>query len=228
MTVRRSLAAGFAGLLLLAGCSSSSDSEPDAAGSAPPSCATTTAAAPTGLAGGGGECLPAPTSGTASGAPATSRSTSRPATPPATSTPPPAPQEVEGDCPYLTRQEASNLEGNMVGRVTIVTTDPVGCNFYFAYGDGHMVLQISTQRFADPIDAYNAMVRLAQANTNADPFELADGAVLFQTGFYDVDAAQDWAAAFVKGGLLVVVNTDQKSPSYNARAIAETIAPLIA
>ena len=210
-TLRLALAAGALAALALAGCSSSSGDQPAASGD-PAACTP----AQTGGLAGGGECVPT--------APATGATTPT-STDPATSAAPLEPQEVEGDCPYLTRQEASNLEGNMVGRVTVVTTDPPGCNFYFAYGDGHRTLQISTQRFTDPIDAYNAMVVAAQAGANADPFPLGDGGVLFQVAFYDPDP-EDWAAAFVKGGLLVVVNTTA-ADSYNARVIAETIFPLI-
>lgn len=215
--VRRKLAALACALVALAGCSSSSSADRSDA-PVPLPCVSTEATG--GLAGGGGECI-ASASETVTVPPTASP------TEPATSTPPPGPQEVEGDCPYLSKQEATNLEGNMVGRVTVVTTDPPGCNFYFAYGDGHMTLKISTQRFADPIDAYNAMVLASQAGTNADPFELGDGAVLYQVGFYDLDAAEDWAAAFVKGGLLVIINTDQKFPSFNARLVAEAVFPVI-
>lgn len=230
MTVRRKLAAAVA-MLALAGCSSSSSGAAD-----PPvsqGCPSTAPAETGGLAGAGGECIPA-TSAAATTAPpvSTAPPTSTPLiSTPRTSAPPmstPAPQEVDGDCPYLSRQDATNIEGNMVGRVTVVTTNPPGCNFYFAYGDGHMVLKISAQRFADPISANNAMVLAAQAGNNADPVAgIGDAAVLYQVGFYDLDAAQDWACAFIKGGLLVIVNTDQKFPSFNARAVAEAVAPLI-
>lgn len=217
------LAAAVLAVLTLAGCSSSSGStasDPTAS----PSCLSTGPAVTGGLAGGGGECIPTSVANT------TTVPTSAPPTsaPPSTSTAPAAPQEVEGVCPYLSAADASDIEGNKVGRVTVVSTDPPGCNFYFAYGDGHMVLKISTQRFTDPIDANNAMVRAAQAGSNADPVAgIGDAAVLYQVGFYDLDAAQDWACAFIKGGLLVIVNTDQKSPSFNARAVAEAVAPLI-
>jgi hypothetical protein len=197
-------------LLAVASCTSGGAAAPsDPTGA----CSSTTESG--GLAGGGGECV----------------ADSAAAAPPPSTTPPPstpgAPSEVEGDCPYLSRDDASDFEGNKVGRTTVVTTTPPGCNFYFAYGDGHMTLQISTQTFPDPIDAYNAMVTTANAAASADPVAgIADGAVLYQVGFYDLDADQDWACAFVKGTVLVVVNTSQKSPSYNARHIAETIAPL--
>lgn len=224
VTLRRKLAAAAVAVLALAGCSSSSQgdaSDPPVSGS----CISTSPAETGGLAGDGGECIPATSAAgtTPPSAPSTPSTTE-----PATSTPPPGPQEVDGDCPYLSKQDATNLEGNMVGRVTVVTTDPPGCNFYFAYGDGHKTLQISTQRFTDPIDANNAMVLAAQGGTNADPIAgIGDAAVLYQVGFYDLDAAQDWACAFIKGSLLVIVNTDQKFPSFNARAVAEEIAPLI-
>jgi hypothetical protein len=232
VTLRWKAAGAALGLLLVAGCGSSSDDDsPDQSVNLTGACLQTPASQTGGLAGGDVECIPQPTdpAGTAPSAQASGQSSGGASTTePLATAAPLGPQEVEGECPYLTRQQASELEGNMVGRVTVVTTDPPGCNFYFAYGDGHMVLQISTQRFTDPIDAYNAMVTTANAGSNADPVEgIGDGAVLYQTGFYDLAAAQDWACAFVKGGLLVIVNTDQKSPSFNARAVAEAVAPLI-
>lgn len=210
---------------MLAGCTSSSADKAQPGGDVA-TCVPSSPAQTGGLAGGGGECLALPSASATE--PTESTEPTKPTVAASSSAPPAGPQEVEGECPYLTRKEASDLEGSLVGRVTVVTADPPGCNFYFAYGDGHMLLRISAQRFADPIDAYNAMVTAANAGSNADPVdEIGDDAVLYQVGFYDVDAAQDWACAFVKGGLLVTVNTDQKSPSFNARNIAETIAPRI-
>jgi hypothetical protein len=143
-----------------------------------------------------------------------------------TSTPTLAASETDGTCPYISTQAAADMEGNRIGRTTIVSTTPVGCNFYFAYNLAQMVLQISTQTFTDPIDANNAMVGLAEAGGNATSVSgIADGAALFQTTFAPTDGDQDWACAFVKGTLLVLVKTNQISPSYNAKAIATAIAP---
>jgi hypothetical protein len=74
--------------------------------------------------------------------------------------------EADGDCPYLTKKEASDTEGNIVGRTTTVSTVPVGCNFFLGNSDGHMTLKISTQTFRTPVEAYNAMVAAGGANPN--------------------------------------------------------------
>jgi hypothetical protein len=51
--------------------------------------------------------------------------------------------------------------------------------------------------------------------------------VLYQTDFYAPDKGQDWACAFAKGTVMVVINTSQKSPSLNARLVAQAVAPKI-
>lgn len=136
--------------------------------------------------------------------------------------------ETAGSCPYLDAVTASDLEGNKVGRVTVVSTDPVGCNFYFAYGDGHMTLQISTQRYATATDAYNAMVATGDAGAQVEGIPgLVPGvdAVLYRTSFYPPDKGRDWACSFATGPVMVTVKTDQTDISFNARNIAATIAP---
>lgn len=145
-----------------------------------------------------------------------------------TATPTLVATEADGDCPYLSAQEAEDLEGNRVGRTTVLSSTPPGCRFYFAYDLSHMTLEITTQQFPDPIDANNAMVTTATAGKNASAVQgIGDGAVLYQTTFYPPDGDDDWACAFIKGSLLVVVKTDQVSPSFNARRVAETVAPRV-
>jgi hypothetical protein len=108
----------------------------------------------------------------------------------------------------------------------VVSTEPVGCNFYFAFGDSHMTLRISTQTLADDIDAYNAMVT-AGGTAAIGIHDLIPGvdAVLYRTAFYERDGDQDWACAFAKGKVLITVNTDQTTPSLNARLVCQAIAP---
>jgi hypothetical protein len=197
---------------VLAGCRTAKG----AAGPSPAeSCAST---APGGLAGGAGECATSPVAST-SLAPA-------PPPSPTTSAAPNVPTETQGDCPYLNAQQAEDFEGNHVGRVTVVSTNPVGCNFYFAYGDGHMTLKISTQTFTKDVEAYNAMVAAGGAAATGVPGLIAGvDAVLYQTAFYARDGDHDWACSFAKGKVLVTVNTDQTTPSLNARLVAQAIAP---
>jgi hypothetical protein len=142
-------------------------------------------------------------------------------------TPPLSANETEADCPWIDSKTAEDLEGNKVGKTTVLPTDPAGCRFYFAYNLSQMVMQITTQVFADPTDAFNAMVTTAQAGTNAAAVDGidGDGAVLYQTSFYPGDGPNDWACAFTKGRLLVIVHTNQTTPSTSARNVATAIAP---
>jgi hypothetical protein len=145
-----------------------------------------------------------------------------------TATPTLSPDETEADCPYIDNTTAADLEGNRIGKTTVLNTTPPGCRFYFAYDLSHMTLQITTQVFDDPIDANNAMVTAAEAGSNAASVTgIGDGAALYQTSFYPPDGPNDWACTFIKGNVMVTVNTDQTTPSTNARNLAEAIAPNI-
>ncbi|MEP6851796.1 MAG: hypothetical protein ABJA87_03960 [bacterium] len=135
-------------------------------------------------------------------------------------------REIDRACPYVSNEEVALTEGNRVGRSTVVTTAPVGCRFYFAFGDGHMTAQIAVRTYATATLAYNAMVRTGGRKAIGDP-SLADGAVLYQTSFYPPDGARDWACTFAKGRRVVTVNTSQVSPSANARNLAAHVAPMI-
>jgi len=211
------LAAGAALILAVAGCTGSSGGSTAADGGVV-----------TALPGDGGGVTALPGDG-GGDAPASSDDTGgnqQTGVPSPSATPTLDASEADGECPYLSAQEAADLEGNRVGRTTVLPTTPPGCRFYFAYNLSHMTMEITTQTFEDAIDANNAMVTMANAGRNASAVEgIGDAAVLFQTTFYPPDGDQDWACAFVRGNLLVVVKTDQVSPSYNARHVAETIAP---
>ncbi len=52
-------------------------------------------------------------------------------------------------------------------------------------------------------------------------------AVLYKTQFFGPDSAKggDWACAFAKGNVMVVVHTQQTNVSFNARSIATMVAP---
>ncbi|MDR1999262.1 MAG: hypothetical protein LBQ06_04890, partial [Frankiaceae bacterium] len=53
--------------------------------------------------------------------------------------------ETDGTCPYIASQDAADMEGNRVGRTTVLSTTPPGCRFYFAYNLSQIVLEIGTQ-----------------------------------------------------------------------------------
>jgi hypothetical protein len=142
-----------------------------------------------------------------------------------TVTPPLPPNETEADCPWIDNATAGELEGNNVGKSTVLSTDPPGCRFYFAYDLSQMTMQISTQVFDDPIDAWNTMVTTSEAGANAAASAgIGDGAVLYQTSFAPGDGPNDWACAFTKGRLRVIVNTNQTTPSKDASDVATAIA----
>lgn len=137
--------------------------------------------------------------------------------------------EKEGTCPYISNQDAADTEGNRIYRTTLVTTlHPVGCRFYFWCCDYHATMDIVPRTFATPTDAYNAMVRTGQAGssvTGIDSLIKGVSAVLYQTKFYGPDGATDWACTFAKGKVMVTVNTNQNDVSFNAKSLAQLIAP---
>ncbi len=137
--------------------------------------------------------------------------------------------ERESDCPYIDTATARDLEGNRIYRTTVTTAPgPVTCRFYFWCCDYHATLEIAPFAMPSADAAYNAMVETGRAGANVTGVkDLVPGvdAVLFQTAFYGPDAGRDWACAFAKGTTLVVVRTNQTDVSFNARRIAETVAP---
>lgn len=137
--------------------------------------------------------------------------------------------ERENACPYITTADAAATEGNRIYRTTIITSrHPVGCRFYFWCCDFHATMDILPQTFSTPTDAYNAMVRTGEAGANVTGIaSLVPGvaAVLYQTRFYGPDGTTDWACTFTKGRILVTVHTNQNDVSFNARQLAQLIAP---
>jgi hypothetical protein len=141
----------------------------------------------------------------------------------------PAAGQQESTCPYLTTADAATTEGNRIYRSTIITSrQPVGCRFYFWCCDFHATMDILPQTFSTPTDAYNAMVRTGEAGSNVTGIaSLVPGvaAVLYQTRFYGPDGNTDWACTFAKGRIMVTVHTNQNDVSFNARQLAQLIAP---
>ncbi len=116
-------------------------------------------------------------------------------------------------------------------RTTVITTmQPVGCRFYFWAYPYDATADIVTKRYATTADARNAMVATGNAGHSAEAVKnLAPGvdAVLFQTRFDGPDGASDWACAFAKDSLLVIVHTRQTQDSLAPRNIAAHIYPRI-
>jgi hypothetical protein len=148
----------------------------------------------------------------------------------------PASGESERRCPYIASTPDENptvnvadLEGDHVYRTTVLTAmNPVGCRFYFYSGPYEAITEISTHRYSSAVEANNAMVLTAQRGRQAEGHQnIVPGvnAVVFQTHFFGPDGAADWACAFAKGSVLVVVRTQQDNVSYNALQLAVAIAP---
>jgi hypothetical protein len=143
---------------------------------------------------------------------------------------------VERLCPYIRSglnqdpydgPNAADIEGNRIYRTVVLTTlKPVGCRFYFAYGDNHATAEIHPTTFATATDAYNAMVLTARVDPNAIGVpKFAEGAdgIRFKTKFYGPDGATDGAFVFAKGKVLVVVYTEQSDNTQNALSLAQAI-----
>ncbi len=72
--------------------------------------------------------------------------------------------EVEGTCPYISNDAMADAEGDHVYRTATLTgLTPVGCRFYFYAGPFEAISDILPTTFANPTDAYNAMVATGAA-----------------------------------------------------------------
>lgn len=162
--------------------------------------------------------------------------------PPATTVAPlppgakPGKGEVERRCPYIASTPEQNaavnvqdIEGDHVYRTTVLTGyQPVGCRFYFYAGPFEAIADFQPRTFVSALDAHNAMV-LTATRTGVD----ADGrpdivpgvdAVIFRTNFFGPDGRRDWACAFAKGKVMVVVHTQRSDQSVSAVSLAQAIA----
>jgi hypothetical protein len=203
----RSLLLTGAVLLALAGCQHGS-SKPSLTGSTPAAASSE----PGGLGGAGGE--------------QTSPASTAPSAPrPTLSTAATGVKEVAGSCPYISAATFADLEGDRVGRVTVLQSRPVGCRFYFQYDPATVVGEITLTRFGTATEAYNAMVESAtghpEVQSNAG---IGDGAVAFRT---PLQGSRSWQCVFAKGTSVVTVRTRQPYPALNAFLLARAIAPKI-
>lgn len=165
-----------------------------------------------GLAGGDGESSAAPRS--------TILTTPKPGL-----TPPNGVKEVDGTCPYISNQDFADLEGDRVGRVTVLQSKPVGCRFYFQYDSSAIIGEISINTFKTATEAYNAMVLSAKGHPEVQSNAgIGDGSVAFQT---DLQGTQTWQCVFAKGLRVVTVRTRQPYPARNAENLATEIAPRV-
>ena len=145
--------------------------------------------------------------------------------------------EVDGTCPYIrpghdlddgsVTPNLADDEGDRVYRVTLLTKlHPVGCRFYFHCCSYEAVADIQPYTYATANDAHNAMVLASRTGTQAEgrpQFVPGVDAILYRTAFFGDDGRQDWACAFAKGKVLVIVHTQQNNISVNALNIARDI-----
>jgi putative component of membrane protein insertase Oxa1/YidC/SpoIIIJ protein YidD len=122
----------------------------------------------------------------------------------------------------------ADLEGDRVYRTTVLTDlKPVGCRFYFWCCQYEAIAEIAPQTFATADAARAAMIATAKVDPSAQGFHnLVPGvdAISYRTKFFGPDGARDWACAFVKGKVMVVVRTQRSDTSFNAREIVQAIA----
>lgn len=144
--------------------------------------------------------------------------------------------ETDKRCPYLRSGlnqgsgggvNLADIEGDRVGRTTVLTErKPVGCRFYFAYPPYEAIADILPTTFLTATAAHNALVRTARAGTAliSEPHfvDRIDG-IRYRTKFFGQDGARDWAFAFAKKTVLVVVHTQQNDVSLNALLIGKAI-----
>jgi hypothetical protein len=145
--------------------------------------------------------------------------------------------EKDGKCPYIRSglnedsgggTNVADLEGDRVYRTTVLTAfKPAGCRFYFYAPPYEAVADIRPVTFATATQAYNAMVRTAEAGTDPIPernFVKGVTGICFKTKFFGPDGAKDWAFAFAKGKVLVVIHTQRADTSRNALYLGRAVA----
>jgi hypothetical protein len=131
-------------------------------------------------------------------------------------------REVTKACPYISNQNEAIAEGKAVGRSTVLTTKPVGCKFYLAYPDYHVVTEITVKTYPTEVAAFNTVAHTGGSTAESTP-GIGDGAVLYRTSFYKPDGNQDWACIFAKGKIVVTIHTDELHSSIDARNVAAAV-----
>jgi hypothetical protein len=149
----------------------------------------------------------------------------------------PAPAgERDGRCPYIRTGldqtpnigvNLADLEGDRVYRTTVLTRQrPIGCRFYFYAPPYEAIADIVARRLPDARAAHDAMVLTARTGRELIAernFAIGLSGILYRTRFFGPDGNRDWAFAFSKGRLLVVVHTqrsDGGAANLTARAVA--------
>ncbi|MGI8679250.1 MAG: hypothetical protein ACR2LX_11285 [Jatrophihabitans sp.] len=148
-------------------------------------------------------------------------------------------------CPFLGKQSAADRVGLRLDAIKVLSSGGkvIGCRFYplghpnaqcneTCLQQEHLpppsqaVIEIASAQYASATDAHAAAFSLGTAGTNPQQAQIAPGVtgVCFQTEFYPKDRDQDWACAFNKRAVLVLVHT-ATTESFNAVQVAKGVAP---
>jgi len=147
--------------------------------------------------------------------------------------------QIDKRCPYIrtglnqdnsyggSGVNVADIEGDRIYRTTVLTTyKPVGCRFYFFAPPYEAVADIQPRTFATAAEAHDALVltaRLGSEPISKPSFVRGVDGVLYRTAFFGQDGKRDWAFAFAKGRVLVVVHTQRKDTSLNAFDLGKAI-----
>jgi hypothetical protein len=138
---------------------------------------------------------------------------------PSAYTPPPDAEPVDGDCPYLTKDEVQADTGQRMGQARLRASAPHPvCEFLRADGDylGTVrVLQFATD--AEAVNAVDFYVPRDQSNPETKPAGWAGGSIAADTGSI---------FAVSKGGWAVVAQTNQSLTVYSRLLASHAIANL--
>jgi hypothetical protein len=143
------------------------------------------------------------------------------------------------DCPLGGEQAVANKIGMRLARIQVLSTGGTvrGCRIYALQhsplattehlpGPHQPAVEVTSARYVDADAAHNAVARLADRGRNPQRVHITPGVVgaCFQTTFYPRDHGRDWACAFAKGTIAVLVRTVVVSPALDAIAVARLVA----
>jgi hypothetical protein len=140
-------------------------------------------------------------------------------------------------CPFATNAVVRDTMGMRLGKVTLLKSGGkvIGCRFYALQsgplhtserlpGPNQPVVEITTQRYSNAFNAYNAFVLRAQTGTNLQRVTLgAATGVCFQNDFYPKDKGADWACTVNKRAKVALVRTVDTTGTFSTAALLTTV-----
>jgi hypothetical protein len=103
---------------------------------------------------------------------------------------------------------------------------PVGCRFYFYAPPYEALADIVPHTYATPGEAHNALIAAGRQGADAigrPNFVPGVDGILYRTKFFADDGRRDWAFAFAKGRVLVVIHTHRTDTSLNALLLGKAV-----